>query len=202
MFYQALSVAKRVDIELRQLINHEWIHPWLDWLMPRISDWGLWFVPILLVALAFLIWGGRRERLLIGLIALSVCIGDMGVVRGVRWMVQRPRPYEALENVRYVTREGVEIRSGSPNTLRLSRGRSMPSAHVCNNTSSAFWITYLYPPWGALSWILLPLMAYSRVYTGSHYPSDTLVSIPLALAYNFIILFLIKSVSPKFPKKA
>lgn len=186
------------DITLQKLINQAWIHPSLDWLMPRISDLSLWTLPIALFALILLIWGNKREKLLIALIIVSICIGDMVIVRAIRSVIQRPRPYETLENVRYVTKEGVELKGGSSNTP--SRGRSMPSAHVCNNTSAAFWLSFLYPPWGFLSWIIVALMAYSRVYTGSHYPADVIASIPIALAYNFLILWILKKYSPSFIK--
>lgn len=188
------SQAYLLDIDLFRHINGVWTNAVLDWLMALISDFGFWFWPLLGIA-ALLAWRGRgRERFLLLLVGLSLVIGDCGIIQLVRHEVNRPRPWQSLDNVRYVTLSGVEMRNAGP----YVKGRSFPSAHVSNVTAVAYFLTRLYPPWGALSWILVFLMAYSRVYTGSHFPSDVLFSIPLTLAYASLIYCIMRFLQRKY----
>jgi len=122
MFRQVYSF----DLELFRLINGKWTSGFLDHAMAYVGDFDFWKIPLLVVVLLLLIFGGFRERLFLVLTALALLIGDRGVVQGVRALVERPRPYQALENVRYVDLSGVEIRSQVPYT----GGHSIPSGHV------------------------------------------------------------------------
>lgn len=175
MFSQVLSL----DLELFRLINSEWISPPADFLMALVSDFGIWKWPLIVVGILLLVAGRFRERVLLTLVALSLLIGDVGIVQGIRGVVNRPRPWQAENAVRYVSMEGAEIRHAGP----YEEGRSMPSGHTCNNTAAATLLTLLYAPYGWLAWGWVALVSYSRIYTGSHYPSDVLVSIPLAILY-------------------
>lgn len=179
MFRQVYSF----DLELFRLINGKWTSGFLDHAMAYVGDFDFWKIPLLVVVLLLLIFGGFRERLFLFLTALALFIGDAGVVQGVRSIVERPRPYQALENVRYVDLNGVEIRSN----FSYTGGHSMPSGHVCNHTALSYFLLRLYGPWAAIVFIWVPILAYSRIYTGSHYPSDAVVSVLLGLTYAWLI---------------
>lgn len=197
MFSQAYSL----DLHLFRLINNQWTSPSLDRFMPFISDFGFWWMPFLSAVILISIFGKFRARLLILLLGISILIGDAGLTQGIRAIVNRPRPWQTLENVRFVDLHGVEIRRPSP----WEKGRSLPSGHVCNNTAFAILVAFLYGSWGILAWIWALLIAYSRIYTGAHYPSDVLISILLSITYTPLIFhtarFLWKKYAPKyFPK--
>lgn len=190
-------MLSQVDLQIFRLINHEWTSPALDRFMAFISDFGIWMIPLAIGAVLLAIFGKFRGRAFLVLAALCLLIGDAGIVQGIRAVVNRPRPWQALKNVRYVDMNGVEIRKPAP----PEEGRSMPSGHVCNNASIATILSILYYPWGLLMWIWVALISYSRIYTGAHYPSDVLVSIPLAITYAYLIYFLAKSLWLKFTPK-
>jgi len=190
MFRQVYSL----DVHLFRLINGKWINSFLDYTMALAGDLDFWRIPLIVGAIALLIFGRFRERLFLVLTALALFIGDAGVVQGIRRVVERPRPYQTLENVRFVDLHGVEIRSRIPYT----GGHSMPSGHVCNHTAVAYFLLRLYGPWASIVFIWVPFLAYSRVYTGSHYPSDALVSIFIGLSYAWLIFWVVARLWAQF----
>jgi undecaprenyl-diphosphatase len=69
-------------------------------------------------------------------------------------------------------------------------GRSFPSAHTVNCFSVALAAVCLFGMrvwWG---FIVAALVAYSRIYTGSHWPSDVVTSIFLGLGSTFLVVAL------------
>ena len=61
-----------------------------------------------------------------------------------------------------------------------SGGRSFPSGHAVNNFAIAT-VFALFLRWGWLVYLPASLVAYSRVYNGSHWPSDIAVSVFLGI---------------------
>jgi undecaprenyl-diphosphatase len=167
--------------------------------MVYISDFNLWKIPLLIAGILLAIFGKFRERVFIILMLMALLIGDVGIVQGIRSVVNRPRPWQALNEVRYVDTNGVEIRNAST----WEQGRSMPSGHVCNHTAAALLLTLLYGFrfWTPLLWLWLLLMSYSRIYTGAHYPSDILVSIPISLLYTSLLFISVELLWQKFGTK-
>ena len=178
-----LSLLQEADLRLLYLINSDWANPFLDWVMARATDFGLWKWPLLSVAAALLIWGGYRARLLVVLTLVVVLVGE-GINGTIKRAVNRPRPYQQLANIRHVDRGGVQISAPAP----VEKGRSMPSSHVANNAAFAVLAGAIYGRWGRLTWIAVFVIAYSRIYVGSHYPSDVAVALVLALIYSRAIV--------------
>lgn len=172
------------DLQLLHLINAVWFHPALDPVMAVASSFVLFKIPLAIGVVALLIWGGFRERLFLVLMILCVLLGDAVIDGGLKKIVLRPRPHEYLENVRIVDLHEVKWShpSGKPG------GRSFPSGHAFNNIAVALVATVLYGRWAYLLWPWAMLVSYSRVYTGSHHPSDVFLSWLMALAYTWFIL--------------
>lgn len=177
------SFLQSLDVSLFRLINGRWTSDFMDVAMAYVSDFGFWMWPLAGVAVTLLVLGGFREKLLVALTAVMLLVGDAGIVQGMREVINRPRPWQALEDVRFVSLSGVEMRGPTP----YVKGRSMPSGHVSNHTAICVLLLRLYGPWAGLFFAWIPVIAYSRIYTGSHYPWDVVVSFMLAFAYAWLI---------------
>ena len=179
-----LEYGRALDIALLRKINVDWSGSFLDRLMAAVSDFNLFLIPLIAGAMLLIVFGNFRERLLIVLLALCVLIGDTGISSTLKATVYRPRPHEALEGIREVSLKEITWSHPTPH----HRGRSFPSSHVCNNVALALVAVMLYGRWAHLLWFWALLMSYSRVYVGSHYPSDTAASWIIALVYTWAIL--------------
>ncbi|MDK3157531.1 phosphatase PAP2 family protein [Kamptonema cortianum] len=183
-------------------INAGLSSPVADFFLVTASDFDLFTLPLLIAVVLLLSLGGWRGRIFVGMMALCLLIGDSGIGWSIKRATSRPRPHEAVEWVTYRNLETKPIRLGPlkiPTTFQVKsqparvtmnpNGRSMPSGHVLNNVALAILVTIYYRKWAIPFWIWALIMAVSRVYTGSHYPSDCLVSFGLAIFYTPAIIF-------------
>ncbi|HET9375568.1 MAG TPA: phosphatase PAP2 family protein [Chthoniobacterales bacterium] len=205
-----------MDTLLLFLINKQWINPVLDRLMAICSSFDLWR-PVLLVVALLLFWRGRfrwRSFLIVTLISIAFTDGIFTQVTKI--VVNRPRPSQALADVREVTLEKthpaflglfqpVSIALSPTPVGRITIGRSFPSGHAMNNTVIATLAILFFRWWGALYIIPAALISYSRIYCGSHWPTDIIVSVVLAVGFALISLaiqsMLYRKLAPRwFPR--
>lgn len=178
-----LDRLQALDEGIFRAVNQGCAHPAWDWLFAAASSEKL-FLPILAIgAVALLLFGGARGRLLVAVAALNLAIGDGLVNRGIRAIVQRPRPHEALVGTRKIGwRDGAPHISTIRSVYDKPGGKSFPSGHMINNVSTGAAAAWLYPAVSAPVAGWLALMGVARVYCGAHYPSDVIGSVWLGLA--------------------
>jgi undecaprenyl-diphosphatase len=173
-----------LDLHLLYLINQTWSRPWLDPVMAYVSDWNSWRWPVIAASVLALFFGGFRARLLLVLMAACLIIGDGMIDWGFKITINRPRPSETEPHIRVVTLH--EITESVPR--HVARGRSFTSGHACNNVALAMVGCAIFGRWAWLLWPWAALVSYSRIYTGSHYPSDILGSWIVAIIYAYFIV--------------
>lgn len=187
-----------MDEKLLLLINHEWTSPALDRFMATMSSFAAW-LPLLITAGLFVAWRGTfRARAFIVVVVAAVGLSDGIVAHTLKPIVNRPRPHQALNDVRVVdlartTPQFLGI--AKPAAVKLSQisldevqGRSFPSGHTMNMTSAAV-VAVAFFGWRVWWAFLVALtVGYSRVYVGAHWPGDVFVSIFLALGVMFFYL--------------
>jgi undecaprenyl-diphosphatase len=183
-----------MDQKLFLLINTVWTNPALDRLMAVASSFDLWMPFILGVVLVAAWRGGFRARSFLVAAILTAAICDGVVSNSLKHLVNRPRPADTLAGVRQVDLAGATPRFVAlvkRMKVRLSRepsrdnpppGRSFPSSHTANTCAVATVAALFYRRRGWLAFGPALLVAYSRIYTGAHWPSDVAGSIVLGLA--------------------
>ena len=189
-----------MDQKLLFLINREWTGPALDRFMALMSSLPAW-MPLLVIAGVWALWrGGFRARAFVLTAGLAVGISDGLVAHTMKRAVNRPRPHQVLDGVRVVDLAKATPRLlavALPAKVKLStaaddigkvEGRSFPSGHTMNMISAALVTACFYRRYGWLAFGPALLVGYSRVYVGSHWPSDVVTSIFLALGVTLLLL--------------
>ncbi len=164
-----------IDTAVFNFCNQTLSNPVFDQLMPFLSGNKL-FIPGAAVLAAFLVWKFKARGVLCVLFSLiAVGIGDGWIISAIKHGVARARPFNDIETA--ITLVG---RTGS---------YSFPSAHSAN----VFAVAMVFFVYFRQSWkIALPLafgIAFSRVYNGVHYPSDTITGAVLGAGYGLAFVW-------------
>ena len=137
--------------------------PARDQFFLHLGHFGTFYVPIAL-AICYWIWIDWREAA-IGGATLAGVIGSIDFFGGqLKWVVGRVRPCRALT-------QAVVLEPGGCGGLY-----SFPSNHALNTAAAAAFLQVLYPKSGWISWPIVSLVGFSRVYVGAHYVSDIIAS--------------------------
>jgi len=187
-----------MDQKLLFLINRDWTSGVADRAMALASSWDAWLPLALILILVLLIKGGFQARAFCLTVVAIVGFNDGVLARTLKRTVDRPRPHQALNDVRVVDLakakprllavfRPVKVKLSRPNLVDVE-GRSFPSSHTVNLFSAALVAVCFFGRRAAWGFALAALVSYSRIYVGAHWPSDIVVSIFLGLGSTLVLL--------------
>ena len=114
------------------------------------------------LTIGYWLWVNRWEALIGGPV-LACAVGLSDFVGGqFKWVFERVRPCRALG-------QAIAIEPGGCGGLF-----SFPSNHAANTAAIAAFLQVLYPRSGWVTWPIVALVGFSRVFIGAHYVTDVL----------------------------
>jgi undecaprenyl-diphosphatase len=186
MMVSLLEKAIEIDVSLFYLLNNKVQNVVFDFLMPILTNLDYWRIPITLLAIALLVFGGRRGRIAVLLLVLGITLSDQLCNSIFKPLVGRARPCNVLENVHLL--------------IGCTKAYSFPSSHATNIFTGMILFSYVYPKLKIGLLTVAALVAYSRVYVGVHYPFDVVAGIALGITCAITIMVIHKLLVRIFPK--
>jgi undecaprenyl-diphosphatase len=154
----------------------------LDVVMPFITDFDNWIPMIIVIALAMVIKGGKKERLSLIGIGLVILMADQIASGLLKPLFDRPRPCVALPDVY---------------AWKIKSSASFASSHAANIAGVATYYGWKYPKALPILAILAILIGWSRIYLGYHYPLDVLAGFFIGI-YAGVFITLIEKLIAKY----
>ena len=155
-----LETLAQWDVALLHAVNSGWASPTADWFFSFVTHQKNFLIPVLLLAGWLLVKGGLKGRLLVAALLINVAVTDQMASHVVKPLIHRPRPCQALLDVR------------SPDGC--GPASSFPSSHAANSGGAMTLVSLAYPAWTPVAVAFALVVGLSRVYLGVHYPSDVL----------------------------
>lgn len=176
-----------IDIDLFFLINRSLANPFFDWLMLFITNDKNFHIPILVIWLGLIFFGGKKGRIAAVLIIPLIVLTDYASSSVIKPLMGRIRPCNALVDVRLL--------------VNCSSAFSFTSSHATNIFGAAFFFSRLYSKTNWYVFIFAGLVAYSRPYVGVHYPFDVICGALLGILCSWFLLFAYQKISSKYFSK-
>lgn len=174
-----------LDLHLFRVINGDLRNAVFDAVMPVVTEPDQFVIPLALVAIGLLIWGGRKGRIMV-VMALLLLLITNAVSEGLKLWFQRPRPCVALEAVHLL------VGCSTSNF-------SFPSSHATNVTAQALLFASAYRRLALPLFVLAAIIGYSRIYVGVHYPADVVGGVLLGLICALVVIRLRRGVERRLP---
>lgn len=204
-------MASPLDQSLFLYLNADHGMPALDKLMAVFSSFNFW-LPLMVIATLLVVWrGGFRARAMLVCLLLSVGLSEGLFVGPLKSFFGRPRPTETLAGARMVSLARAEfeiLALTQPVRIRPAKidespkpGRSFPSGHTANMFCFATILAAFYWPRGAWFYLVAAVVALSRVITGSHWPSDVILTALIVVPLTLVLLRIYGLIWRKFAPK-
>ncbi len=147
--------------------------------MTHVMSWtsnSLVLTPAVPIGLSVAGWAaGKRDMLHAGCMTGLSFATALVLTEGLKWTVQRPRPYLAYPDALH--------------PVRTTIGYSFPSGHTSLTFATATSLCLCYPEWYVIapSVIWAAGVGFSRLYLGVHYPSDVLTGALIGAASAVLV---------------
>jgi undecaprenyl-diphosphatase len=175
-----------MDISLFYLINRGLQNRFFDFLMPVLSNISYFRIPLGLLWICLLVWGGRKGRI-VALLSLVLLLFSDSMGYLLKLWVQRPRPCHVLPQVHLLA--------------GCSRSFSFPSNHASNVFAMGAYFAFFYRRLFAPALIIFLAVGLSRIYLGVHYPSDVAGGAIVGLICAVILIGLERAIQTRLDQR-
>lgn len=164
-----IEVFLSIDHTIFHFINGTLSNIVFDGVMPFLTDLNKTLFGKILAGTIWLllVWkGGKKGRLVAFMLIPLIVLSDQFSSSVLKKIIARPRPCHTVEGIPILANIRLLVDCGS--------GFSFPSSHAVNHFAAAYYFSYFYRKW---TWAFFPfaaLIAFSRIYVGIHYPSDSI----------------------------
>ena len=140
--------------------NGWWSLPVLDQVIPWVTHLGS-HVTVFIFLILCLIFMKRKKVLLYFLLLYGI---QSGVVYGLKFLIQRKRPFVFLETLSKLSQGPGEVLDPS-----------FPSAHTLYAFMMATLLATWFPRYRITFYIVAGFIGWTRIYLGLHFPTDVVV---------------------------
>ncbi len=180
-----LSGIIQIDTSFFFFFNRSIANPVFDVIMPFITNFNNWRIPIVIIWLFIMIRGGKKGRVA-GVLLAFVLIGtDQLSSSLLKPLVGRVRPCHVLEHVRLLVGCGGKL--------------AFPSSHATNMAGVAILFSFFYRKGTPYFVIIALAVGFSRIYVGVHYPLDVLGGFTLGTVTGAVIIYIYLKLSEYLP---
>lgn len=158
------------DRWLFYLINGAGANGFFDAVMPFLTDFSNFEIPLAIAWVMLMVFGGRRGRVTALVLAVTLLMTDQMSSHVIKPLVQRERPCVELSDVRAL--------------MGLKTSFSFPSSHAANIFGAATVLSLEYRRLMIPFIVIATAVAYSRVYVGVHYPLDVIGGAALGVGFG------------------
>ncbi|MEZ4768664.1 MAG: phosphatase PAP2 family protein [Caldilineales bacterium] len=159
--------------------------PWLDKLMKAVTHAASGGAALITGVAAIWLWRHRRRE---ETVALLICVAGAAAANAIlKQVFARPRPLVF-----------------PPLTIELTY--SFPSGHTITALALYGFLAILlwragHRVWALLAGATIPLIGFSRIYLGVHYPSDVLAATTLGILWLILIFTGLASYNRRHPSE-
>lgn len=177
MIFVLFQKIMEMDLAVFNYIQQNLKNPFLDILMPIITDLGNWTWFLITGWLALFILGGKRGRLVCITAIIAILVVDNLTSYVIKPFFGRVRPNVLLE----MSSIGELSRAYSP---------SFPSNHAANIFTLAMILSWGYRKFLVLWFGIAVIVGFSRIYIGAHYPLDVIAGAIVGMSCAIFFIWL------------
>jgi undecaprenyl-diphosphatase len=168
-------------------LNRVLANPVFDFVMPFITNVHNWRVPVILIWLFLMIFGGKKGRWTGILVIVILVLSDQLSSSVIKPWINRTRPCFVVEGARLL--------------INQVKSPSFPSSHAANTAAMAMLFSMKYRRLSILFVSIAFIVSYSRIYVGVHYPSDIFGGWVVGIVCSGIVLVLEKQIGLQIQKR-
>jgi len=165
------------ELNFMKWANGWWSSPILDQILPWFTYLGSHFAVILFIILSWVI---TKKRQIFRRLVLLYAI-ESGVIYGLKYLIQRQRPFFFLDMASKLSKGPGEILDPS-----------FPSAHATFSFMMATILSGWFPRYRIIFFVGAGFIGWTRIYLGLHYPTDVIAGAILGygIARGYIYFYL------------